>query len=514
MQASVSQPGSETEPGTNQVAAAASSWAMPDTYLILLCVALLAFALNFLIPAGSYETVVTQVNGSERTVIDPDTYRQVAADPEGMPLFAEGGRIGLLNFPFEGMVSGTKWGASIGVFAFILLTGGAFGLIFASGSVERGLFQVIARNRDAGHLYLAVLCVLFSIGGAVFGMGEEVIPFTLILVPLLVSMGYDSITALLVTYVATQVGFATSWMNPFGVSIAQGIAGLPVMSGSVPRMVLWFAATMMLAGYTIFYARRIQRRPELSVAHDSDAVFRRRNDAADKLQTKVGKAMMRGDGVVLLLFAAGIAWMIWGVVQRGYFLPEIATQFFTTGVVIAAVAILFRLNGLTANRAAEAFKEGAQQLLPAAMVVAFAKGIVLLLGGDDPTGASVLNTILHWAGGVLGDVSGAVSAWFMLIFQTVFNFFVTSGSGQAALTMPIMAPLSDVVGVSRQTAVLAFQLGDGFTNIVVPTSAALMGCLGAARLDWGVWIRFVLPLQAGLFALASLAVVLAALTGF
>ena len=496
-------------PRPSQSRESESRWAMPDTYLILLCVALVAFALNFLIPAGTYDTLVTEVNGAERAVIDPATYRPAAAAPEGMPLFAEGGRIGLLNFPFEGLVSGTKWGASIGVFAFILLTGGAFGLIFASGSVERGLFQVIARKRDAGHLYLAVLCVLFSIGGAVFGMGEEVIPFTLILAPLLVSMGYDSITALLVTYVATQVGFATSWMNPFGVSIAQGIAGLPVMSGSVPRMVLWSAATAMLAGYIIIYARRIQRQPELSLAHASDSVFRSRNEAADKLQT-----MVRGDGVVLLLFAAGIAWMIWGVVQRGYFLPEIATQFFTTGVVIAAVSILFRLNGLTANGAAEAFKQGAQQLLPAAMVVAFAKGIVLLLGGDDPTGASVLNTILHWAGGVLGDVSGAVSAWFMLVFQTVFNFFVTSGSGQAALTMPIMAPLSDVVGVSRQTAVLAFQLGDGFTNIVVPTSAALMGCLGAARLDWGVWIRFVLPLQAGLFALASLAVVLAAVTGF
>ncbi|SDZ86852.1 putative basic amino acid antiporter YfcC [Microbulbifer marinus] len=482
---------------------------MPDTYLILLCVAVFAFALNFFIPAGSFDTVVNTVNGVERSVIDPATYRQVAAAPQGMALFAEGGEIGLLNFPFEGMVSGSKWGASIGVFAFILLTGGAFGLIFASGSVERGLFQVIARNRRAGSLYLVILCGLFSVGGAVFGMGEEVIPFTLILVPLLVSMGYDSITALLVTYVATQVGFATSWMNPFGVSIAQGIADVPLMSGSGPRMLLWFIATALLTGFTVLYARRVQQYPQSSLAYTSDAVFREKRQSTDHLRT-----MVRGDGWVLLLFAAGIAWMIWGVVERSYFLPEIATQFFTMGIVIAVVAIVFGLNGLTANKAAAAFKEGAQQLLPAAMVVAFAKGIVLLLGGDDPSGASVLNTILHWAGESLSGVSGAVSAWFMLLFQTVFNFFVTSGSGQAALTMPIMAPLGDVVGVTRQTAVLAFQLGDGFTNIVVPTSAALMGCLGAARLDWGIWIRFVLPLQAGLFLLASLAVIIAAFSGF
>ncbi|UHQ55267.1 MULTISPECIES: putative basic amino acid antiporter YfcC [Microbulbifer] len=484
-------------------------WAMPDTYLILLCVALVAFALNFLIPAGTYETIVQTVNGVERKVIDPATYQQATDAPQGMAVFAEGGDIGLLNFAFEGMVSGSKWGASIGVFAFILLTGGAFGLIFASGSVERGLFQVIARNREAGHLYLAILCVLFSLGGAVFGMGEEVIPFTLIVVPLLVTMGYDSITALLVTYVATQVGFATSWMNPFGVSIAQGIADVPLMSGSGPRMAIWFVATCLLAGYTLFYARRIQRDPESSLAHDSDAVFRQKQQSVESLQT-----MVRGDGWILLLFAAGIAWMIWGVVERSYFLPEIASQFFTMGIVIAIVAIAFGLNGLTANKAAAAFKEGAQQLLPAAMVVALAKGIVLLLGGDDPNGASVLNTLLHWAGQGLADVSGAVSAWFMLVFQTVFNFFITSGSGQAALTMPIMAPLADVVGVTRQTAVLAFQLGDGFTNIIVPTSAALMGCLGAARLDWGIWLRFVLPLWTGLFLFASLSVLVAALAGF
>lgn len=485
------------------------TWAMPDTYLILLAVALVAFALNFLIPAGAFDTVTSVVNGTERTVIDPESYQRVSDEPAGMSLFAEGGDIGFLNFAFEGMVSGSKWGASIGVFAFILLTGGAFGLIFASGSVERGLFQVIARNREAGHFYLAILCFLFSLGGAVFGMGEEVIPFTLIVVPLLVTMGYDSITALLVTYVATQVGFATSWMNPFGVSIAQGIAGVPLMSGSGLRMALWFIATCGLAGYTIYYARRIQAQPSRSLAYESDRVFRDKSVSANSLKT-----MIRGDGWVLLLFCAGIAWMIWGVVERSYFLPEIASQFFTMGIVIATVAIAFGLNGLTANKAAAAFKEGAQQLLPAAMVVAFAKGIVLLLGGDDPQGASILNTILHSAGNGLADVSGAVSAWFMLAFQTVFNFFITSGSGQAALTMPIMAPLADVVGVTRQTAVLAFQLGDGLTNIIVPTSAALMGCLGAARLDWGIWVRFVLPLQGGLFLLASLAVLIAAVSGF
>ncbi|GMG87579.1 putative basic amino acid antiporter YfcC [Biformimicrobium ophioploci] len=426
-----------------------------------------------------------------------------------MPFFAEGGDIGLLNFAFEGMVSGTKWGASIGVFAFVLLTGGAFGLIFASGSVERLLRLVIARKAIPGSLYLAILCLMFSLGGAVFGMGEEVIPFTLIVVPALIAMGYDSITAVLVTYVATQLGFATSWMNPFGVSIAQGIADVPLMSGSLPRMALWAVVTLCLVVYTHYYARRVLQNPESSLPYKSDSQHRATLDASESTT-----ALVRGDGLVLLLFLGGIAWMVWGVVSRGYFLPEIATQFFTVGLVIAVVAILFRLNGLTANRAAAAFREGAQQLLPAAMVVAFAKGVVLLLGGDDATSPSVLNTVLHSVGSALADVPAVLSAWVMLLFQTVFNFFITSGSGQAALTMPIMAPLADVVGVTRQTAVLAFQLGDGFSNVIVPTSAALMGCLGAARLEWGIWVRFALPLIGWLFLLSSVAVMLAVLTGF
>ncbi|PMG29500.1 hypothetical protein BCU94_14155 [Shewanella sp. 10N.286.52.C2] len=164
-------------------------------------------------------------------------------------------------------------------------------------------------------------------------------------------------------------------------------------------------------------------------------------------------------------------------------------QFFTLGCAIGLIAGITRR--LTVNEVANAFKKGAQELLPAAMIVGMARGIVIILGGDQADTPSVLNTLLHYTGLFLGQLPETVSAVFMYVFQSIFNFFIASGSGQAALTMPIMAPLSDILGLPRQIAVLAFQLGDGLTNIIIPTSAALIGCLGVAKVDWFIWAKFI-----------------------
>ncbi|GAA5317191.1 MAG: putative basic amino acid antiporter YfcC [Candidatus Pelagadaptatus aseana] len=485
---------------------------MPDTYLILIAVALLAFALTYLVTPGSFSTIEqVQPDGEVKAVLDPDSYRAFADGPQGAAVFASGGNMGLLNLPFEGMVSGSKWGASIGVFAFILITGGAFGIIMATGAIHRGLMRLIARSRSLELLAVPILFLAFSLGGAVFGMGEEVIPFVLIVAPIFVAMGFDSIVVLLVTYVATQIGFACSWMNPFSLSIAQGIAGVPLLSGADFRIAVWAFFTLFGIGLTLWYAIWVRDNPKLSLAYESDQWFR---DQQSQIDDDSCDALSLGDVLIFLVLSGGIVWMIWGVTSQGYYLPEIATQFFTMGVLAAVVGVVFRLDGMTANDSVEAFRQGAMQLLPAALVVAFAKGIVLLLGGDGPEQVSVLNTVLHHAGNLLSGLPEMVAAACMFLFQSVFNFFVTSGSGQAALTMPIMAPLSDLVGVSRQVAVLAFQLGDGLTNILVPTSAALMGCLGAARVSWGQWIRFIYKPALLLFALAVITMMVAVLTDF
>jgi len=340
-------------------------------------------------------------------------------------------------------------------------------------------------------------------------MGEEAIAFSMILIPMVIALGYDSITGIMITLVATQIGFATSWMNPFSVGIAQGIAEVPVMSGSFFRIIMWIVFTIIGMTYTFYYARKIKKIPDLSLSHESDEYFRNDFKRPEVLNHKLSI----GDYLILLTIFLSIVWIIYGVMFRGYYIPEIATQFFVMGLVSGIIAVIFKLNDMKINDIAEGFRNGAKDLLGAAMIVGMAKGIVIILGGDDPATPSVLNTILYNIGSTVAIFPVVISAWFMYVFQSIFNFFIVSGSGQAALTMPLMAPLADLAGVERQIAVLAFQLGDGFTNLIVPTSASLMGCLGVARLNWVQWAKFQFKFQILLFLLGSLFVIVGVIIG-
>lgn len=470
---------------------------MPDTYIVIGAVALLAYALSFLLQPGLFSLQEVLRDGVVVPVIDPDSFRFVE-DRGGLPLFSSDGSPALFNAIYEGLVSGSRTGGAVGIMAFILLTGGAFGIVLSTGAVNRGLGRLISRGTSDGRVLLAILFAMFSLGGAVFGMSEEVIPFVLMLVPVMKRLGYNNVTTLLVTFIASQIGFATSWMNPFSVAVAQGIAQLPLLSGLPLRLVMWCVFTLFGIAFTLRYSSRTRN---TDIPGEAPGAVHHLN-------------LSPGDILVLLALAATIIWIVWGVVFSGYYLPELATQFVILGIVAGIIGSLFRLDGMDANRAAQAFRQGAMDLLPAALVVGFARGIVFLLGGDNPTQPSLLNTLLFYGSETLGGLPSWLAAWGMLCFQSVFNFFVTSGSGQAALTMPLMAPLSDLIGVSRQVAVLAFQLGDGLTNIVVPTSASLMGCLGAARLDWLEWMRVATRFFIGLFTLASLFIVLASIYGY
>lgn len=479
-----------------------------NAYVILLGVAILAFAITWIVPAGQFETVPNGRGGEE---ILAGSY-SVANDgqPMGAPVFGGEERAGFLSFMFEGLVAGDRNSATVGLMAFILIIGGTFGIIMKTGALDRVLTGVLARATTSGTTLIGFLFIAFSLSGAVFGMSEEAIVFTLLVAPPLVRAGYDSITAVLVTYVATQIGFATSWMNPFSVLVAQGVADVPAMSGLELRVGMWVVFTLICAFGVWRYAAHVRARPESSIAYQSDAVFR----TDDGTGFDAGKGAAAGDYLVLALTFLGVGWVAWGVAMQGYYLPEIAAQFFALGLVAAVVGVVFRLNNVSAGELATAFADGAARLAPAAMIIGFAKGIVLMLGGDDPTAPSVLNTVLDGLSGLTAALPDWASAWGMFLVQSVINIFVVSGSGQAALTMPLMAPLADLSGVSRQTAVLAFQLGDGLMNILVPASAALMGSLAAARLDWTLWVRFAWRPMLGLFALASLFVVGAQLAGY
>lgn len=416
---------------------------------------------------------------------------------------------GALNYMFEGLVTGDKWGSAVGIVAFILVIGGAFGIIMRTGAVDAGIYAFINVVKGAQVIVIPALFILFSLGGAVFGMSEEAIPFAMIVVPFVVAMGYDSLTGVAITFVATQVGNATSWMNPFGVAVAQGIAGVPVLSGAPFRIVMWLILTGATVVYVTLYANRIKKDPKKSIVYESDQYFRDRlaNDTESR-EFKLGHAL------VLLTVLAGVIWIVWGVTTEFYYIPEIASQFFVMGLVSGIIGVIFKLNNMRINDIASSFQGGAADLVGAAMVVGMAKGILLVLGGASATTPTVLNTILNGAGNMLDGLPSAVTAVFMYTFQTIFNFFVTSNSGQAALTMPILAPLADIVGISRQVAVLCYQLGSGFADAIVPTSASLMGVLGVARIDWTKWARWQIKMQGFFFVIGCVFIVTAIMIGF
>jgi uncharacterized ion transporter superfamily protein YfcC len=417
---------------------------------------------------------------------------------------------GVFNYMFEGLVTGDKWGSAVGIVAFILVIGGAFGIIMRTGAIDAGIYEFITRVKGAQFLVIPALFIVFSLGGAIFGMSEESIPFAMIVIPFVIAMGYDSLVGVAITFVATQVGNATSWMNPFGVAIAQGIAGVPVLSGATFRIIMWVVLTTASVIYITMYANKIKKDPTKSIVYDTDQYFRDHLASQDPEH----RAFTLGHGLVLLWMLFGVIWIVWGVTSEGYYIPEIASQFFVMGLGAGVLAVVFKLNNMRINDIASSFQSGAGDLVGAAMVVGMAKGILLVLGGSSATTPTVLNTILSSVGSSLAGLPSAVTAVLMYTFQTIFNFFVTSNSGQAALTMPILAPLSDIVGISRQVAVLCYQLGSGFADAIVPTSASLMGVLGVARMDWTKWAKFQIKMQGFFFVFGSVFIVIAIMIGY
>jgi uncharacterized ion transporter superfamily protein YfcC len=464
-----------------------------NTLLVLLGIALLAALVVPFVPAGLFEPGAPVA--LERFRIDPDAAVST--------VFGTADGRGFLNFLFEGMTSGDRNGAAVGLIALIFIIGGSFALVNETGAVERGLLRLVALSGGHPAWLLGSLTVAFSLGGAVFGMGEETIAFLVLLLPLIDRLGLPRESAVMATYMASQIGFATSWMNPFSVLVAQSVAEVPALSGAPLRIAVWAVFTLAALVFTLRYALRHR------IAGNGDV--------ASMLEA----SPLRGsDRIVLLAIVVTVIWIVWGITSRGYYLPELAAQFFALGL-FCAVVMRFGRRGddgdaqrPSANRLAELFTAGVAQMVPVALVIAAAKGMLWLLGGTDPHKASVLNTLLYTMGHALEGWPPMLAAQGMLLFQAIFNVFVTSGSAQASITMPLMSGLGDIVGVTRQVAVLAFQLGDGVTNLIIPTSAVLMGALGVAGVSWQRWLRAIWRFELLLVGLAASAVAIAVSIGY
>jgi uncharacterized ion transporter superfamily protein YfcC len=331
---------------------------------------------------------------------------------------------------------------------------------------------------------------VFSLAGSVFGMAEEVIPFVLITVPLAISLGYDSIVGTAIPFLGAASGFGAAFFNPFTVGIAQGLVGLPLYSGLGYRVVTWFVTTGVMVTWVMVYAARIKRRPESSPVFELD-----RSREMPESQPGDVEPWTARRALVLGIFVSAMGVLVWGILKKQWFIEEIGALFLAMGLVMGVVA------GLKSNAIATAFVAGAKDMVNVSLIIACGRALLIIARE-----AKVLDTILFHGSGLISLLPGIVAAQVMFLVQCVINFFIHSGTAQAALTMPIMAPLADLVGLTRQTMVYAYQLCE-LINPILPTSAVTMGVLGMAKIPWEKWARWFLPLMLTLMVLAFLLLV-------
>ncbi len=409
---------------------------LPNTYVIIAILIVFCAVLTWLIPGGQY---VTAEDGTL-------SYESVNAVPQTWQV---------LTAIYNGFVK------QAGIIIFILVVGGAFWLLNATGAVDAGIKRFIAGIGQNDKVVLVALTLLFSLGGAIFGMSEEAIPFVGIVVPLVVSMGYDAIMGLLIVYVASNIGFSSAFLNPFTVGIAQGMADLPPFSGMGYRIFAWALLTGLLCVFVVLYARKTRKAPQ------------------EQAQVEAEPLQPRQIAILVVLFLTVVA-LILGVTLWGWYMPEITGLFLGMGILCGIIA------GFPANKIADELVTGAKDILSAALVVGFASGIVIILQDG-----KVVDSILHAMQNSLDGTSEVTSLTAMYGIQAVINFLIPSATAKAAITIPIMAPFSDLVGVSRQAMVLAFQFGDGFTNMITPTSGVLMAALAMARVPYEKWVKWI-----------------------
>ncbi len=407
------------------------------------------------------DTILIPVGGMVRSAVTAGTYAAVPTDEvPSLPNRILSAATDVTLAPIEGFIERAQ------IIGFVLLLGGSFGILLSTGAIDRGLEWTVIRLAAGGLRWTVIpTCfMLFSLGGAVFGMGESTIAFVLITVPLAIRLGYDTITGVAMCYMASQVGFAGAFFNPFTIGIAQGIAELPYLSGSSLRYVVWTLFTLIGMGATMWWARRVAADPTRSPTVEIDRAHRL-TIATEESTTHAERPTGRDLSVIVIALGSVVMSGV-GVAQLGWYINEMAALFVVAGIIGGLLA------GSSVRKMSDDFVAGASLMVQPCLIIAVSAGIVFVL-----TRGQVLDTILHTMATPMATLRPGAAAVGMMMFQAVLNFFVPSGSGQAAMTMPLVTPLCDLVGLHRQIGVLAFQFGDGLGNLIVPTSAVLMGVL-------------------------------------
>jgi uncharacterized ion transporter superfamily protein YfcC len=454
---------------------------VPHTYVILFAMIIAMAILTYVIPAGQYQKIESETG---RMIVDPNSFAAVDANPAK---------------PFDVLKAFPKGlAAAQSIVFFIFIVGGSFNVVNQTGAIEAGIGKVALSLKGKEKLMIPIIVVLFSIGGATIGMAEEAIVFVPIGIALSRALGYDAVTGMAIVSLGAAAGFTSGFMNPFTVGVAQGIAELPMFSGIGMRIVIWFCTLALVIGYIYRYANKVKADPKNSIVYELEEMER---DKAIDLSNV--RKMTSKDTAVLLIFAVGMGILIFGVFKFGWYITEIAAIFLAIGI-FSGIA-----SGMHMDELAQHFITGAKDMTMGALVVGLARGILVIMEGS-----LIIDTIVFGLASAISTLPKSISAVGMLLVQSFLNLIIPSGSGLAATTMPIMAPLSDVIGVTRQTAVLAYQFGDGITNSIVPTSGVLLANLSIAKIKYEEWIKFVGPLMILWTLLGCIFMIIAVVTNY
>jgi uncharacterized ion transporter superfamily protein YfcC len=452
---------------------------MPHTLALLFVMMIIALVMTWILPQGQFETVL---NAQGRAVVVPGSYTVAET------------RIWLPPWVLFTAVPRALADAQVIIF-FLLIVGGTIAILRATGALDALLGAILRTIGHSPALLIGLGMGVFALGSGTLGVSTEYIPFAAMLVALCVAMRLDAMTAMGIMIGGYCIGYGVATLNPYTVLVAQGVAELPPASGIVFRLALFLPFVAIGAHHTWRYAQRVKHDPGQSLVADVEGI----NNVAPESYP----AFTPRHVIILVLTGLALAGIVYGILGRRWYLMEVGAVWLGLGL---AAGIVGRLGG---DGMAKHFAAGASALATVALLVGFARGIGVIL--ED---GHVLHTIVHGISLPLQQVGPEFSAVGMMLVQSIINFFVPSGSGQAFVTMPIMAPLGDLVGVSRQVTVLAFQFGDGFSNILIPTNVVLMAILGVAGIPYDRWFRFAWPLLAKLLVAGAVALVIAVRIGY
>jgi uncharacterized ion transporter superfamily protein YfcC len=505
---------------------------IPHTYVIVFGIIVISAMLTWIIPGGTFDRHTVNVNGIDRNVVIPGSFHQVERNPQTWQIFSA---------LFDGFVDKAD------IIVFILIIGGAFWIMNESKAIDVAIQSFLKFSKSIEHkrfisafgadnLILIFIMTLFSIFGAVFGMSEETIAFVIIFVPLAISMGFDSIVGVSLCFVAAALGFAGAILNPFTIGIAQGLSSLPLFSGMEYRIICWIIINIAGFIFVLRYARSVKKNPSCSKVVEEDKYWRDlrqegtsgiiyntplsawimymlliavmgtlsffypvthlaigdRTLPIPAIPTITGIFTLAGlfslrksvHFFILQILLITILILITGVMGYGWYIKEIATLFFTMGLA-AGISMNY-----SANKITKLFLDGVKDIQSAAIIVGLAGGIIIILNNGN-----VIDTMLYKLSESISGMGKMAALSMMYVVQNLINLVMPSGSAKAALTMPMMSQFSDLIGLSRQATVMAYQFGDGFTNMITPTSGVLLGVLSVARIPYEKWFRWILPLM-------------------